>query len=641
MKVGKRAIRGQCWLVILLAVFTVVLLSSYQLVHSPPHPSQIIFSTVGDPKTFNPALVFEFPHILPFTYEGLVKENAQGELKPALAQSWEISQDGKKIVFLLRAGLKWSDGEALTADDVVFTYRDVYQNPAIPNYAIDFLRIGKNHTLPTVRKLNSRQVEFSLPEPWFPFLRVTKLEVLPAHIFRDSVNTRDRNGNPKFLSMWGTNTPLNELVVNGPYQIETYQPGERLIFRRNPHYWRKDLNGNRQPYLDRLIWKIVDNTDTALLQFRSSGLDFIQVNPDYFSLLKQEEKRGKFKIHAIGPSLGVSTLAFNLNQGTRSGKSLVDPIKSRWFNTVEFRQAVAYAIDRSKMINNVYKGLGSLQNSPLYINSPYYLSEQEGLRVYEYNLQQAKELLLNSGFRYTPKGQLLDEEGNLVRFTLLTHAGNRTLEAMGAQIKQDLSQIGMSVDLLPINSGLLSEKLNSSFDWECSLLTTLVGGAEPNDWANIWLPWGNWHVFNQQSPTGSSAIKGWKVADWEQKIGALYIQAAGEFDQAKRKAIYAETQRITQDYLPLIYLVNPLSMLAVRNHIQGVEVSPYLGTFWNVYEMNILTRQRKSQGEIQNPQGFQPYLSVLPEVPHKQMIVSQQHQRSINHRYTIKLSDIK
>ena len=80
---------------------------------------------------------------------------------------------------------------------------------------------------------------------------------------------------------------------------------------------------------------------------------------------------------------------------------------------------------------------------------------------------------------------------------------------------------------------------------------------------------------------------GREVSDWEREIGNLYIQGAQEFDEAKRKAIYAETQRISQEYLPYIYLINPIAMAAVRDRIQGVKFSALEGAFWNIYELKV------------------------------------------------------
>jgi peptide/nickel transport system substrate-binding protein len=239
------------------------------------------------------------------------------------------------------------------------------------------------------------------------------------------------------------------------------------------------------------------------------------------------------------------------------------------------------------MINNTFRGLGQTQNSPISVQSPYYLSPKEGLKVYDYNLEKAKQLLLKAGFKYNAQGQLLDAQGNRVRFTLLTNAGNKIREAMGSQIQQDLGKIGIQVDFTPLAWNTYTDKLANTLDWEASLLG-LTGGLEPNDGANVWSPEGGLHMFNQKPQAGQKPIEGWEVSPWETKIGQLYIQAARELDEAKRKEIYAETQRITQENLPFIYLVNPYALSAVRDRFSGIKFSALGGAFWNLYEIKIV-----------------------------------------------------
>lgn len=552
---------------------------------------QLVVSVGTDPKTFNYILFQESPNVFGLTFKGLTTLNGAGEVEPELAESWQISEDKQHIVFTLREGLKWSDGHPLTADDVVFTYEELVFNKQIPSDKKDYVTIGVSGALPKVRKIGDRRVEFILPEPFAPFLRTTAapddaVAILPKHVLKESVTTKDPQGKPRFMSTWGTDTDPTKIIVNGPYRIASYIPSQRVVFERNPYYWRKDAQGNQQPYIQRIVWQIVENSDTSLIQFRSGALDAVGASAASFSLLKREEKRGKFTIYNGGPAFGTTYIAFNLNKGRRNGKALVDPIKSRWFNTVAFRQAVAYAIDRQTMINNFLRGLGEPQNSPIDVQTPYYLSPKEGLKVYDYNPQKSKELLLGAGFKYNDEGQLLDADGNRVRFTLLTAAGSRTGNDIGSQIKRDLSKIGIQVDFQAIAFGVLGEKLNNTLEWEC-YFGALSGGVEPNQGANVWLPNGNFHVFNQAPQSGQPPIEGREVADWEEKIGQLYIQGAREYDEAKRKAIYAQTQRISQEYLPYIYLINPLSMAAIRDRVQGVKFSALQGAFWNIYELKV------------------------------------------------------
>ncbi|MEM9808157.1 MAG: ABC transporter substrate-binding protein [Cyanobacteria bacterium P01_D01_bin.56] len=579
--------RWAYWLMGLVMVVAIASCSLDNFQTRDVQSSRLVYSILSDPKTFNYPLSSERPNIFGLTYKGLITENYEtGEVAPELAESWEFADDGLSVTFTLRENLKWSDGEPLTADDVVFTYNDIFFNESIPTQIIDILRVGDEGILPKVTKISDRKVKFEVHEPYAPLLRNTGVNIMPKHALADTITETDSEGKPLFLSTWATNTPPSEIVGNGPFKLKGFTPGERVLFETNPYYWRTDEQGNSQPYLEEIVWQVVESQDSEFVQFRSGGLDLTSVKPDNFSLLKREEDRGDFTVYNGGPSPGSLFISFNLNKGSRDGKPLVDPIKSKWFNTLEFRQAVAHAIDRPTMLNNIYQGLGVLQDSSIFPLSPYSASpEEDGIRAYNYNLETAKELLLSAGFQYDADNQLLDADGNLVRFTLLTNAGNKVREAIGSQIKQDLSKIGITVDFTPITFSALVDKLSDSLDWECHLIS-FGGGLEPNGGSNVWNPDGGLHAFNQKPLPGQDPIEGRVVADWEQEIGQLYIRGAQELDEDKRREIYVEAQRIVQEQLPFIYLINQYSMAAIRNKVQNVKYSP-LGALWNVYELSL------------------------------------------------------
>jgi peptide/nickel transport system substrate-binding protein len=557
--------------------------------------SQLVISTLTDPKTFNYANNQTFPSIFLFAYDGLTHENGvTGEVEPALAESWEISPDKKRIVFTLRQGLKWSDGQPLTAEDVVFTYRDIVFNPDIPTEVKDSLRIGLEGKFPTVRQVSDLQVEFSLPEPFAPFLRATAapdgVMILPRHALADSLKTKGSDGNLKFISTWGTDTPPRQIIVNGPYLLDSYTPGQRLVFRRNPYYWRKDRQGSSLPYIDRIIWQFIENTDTQLLRFRSGDLDVMgdarPLRPEYYSLLKREEGRGNFRVYNGGPWSGMLYMAFNQNKARdKNGQPIVDPVKLRWFTNLTFRRAVAHAIDLDRINTNIFRGLGVVQTSPISVQSPYFLKPEDGLTGISYDPQKAKELLLGAGFQYNAQDQLLDSEANRVWFTLLTNSGNKVREAIGAQIKQDLAKIGIQVYFTSINFNTLVDKLSTSRDWDAHIIG-FTGGIEPHSAANFWLSSGASHHFNLKTQPGQPPIQGWQATEWEQEIDRLYIAGAQELDDTKRKAIYGQFQRLVQEQLPILLLVNDSALMAVRNTVEGLQYSglPSWG-LWNVYEL--------------------------------------------------------
>jgi peptide/nickel transport system substrate-binding protein len=545
---------------------------------------RLIKAVWGEPKTFNVLMAQESTSTdaLIFLYEGLITiDPTTSEIKPALAESWEISKDGQTITYTLKENLKWSDGQPLTVDDVVFTFNDLILNEEIPTDARDILRIGEAGNLPTVRKLDGRRVEFKIPEPFAPFLRVTGIGILPKHILAETVTKKDSEGKPLFLSTWGTDTDPAKVICNGPYTIKRFIPGERLVFERNPYYWNKGASG-QQPYIQEMIWPVVNSQDAEFVRFRSGEVDLMDVTPDNFALIKQSQQQGNYTVYNGGPTTTRLFITFNLNKGSIDGKPVVNPIKSAWFNTLEFRQAVAYAIDRETMLNNIFKGLGEMQNSQIAPQSPYYA--ESDLPVYDYNLEKAKALLKSAGF--VEKGnQLFDKDGNRVRFTLQTNVGNKIREFAGAQIKQNLAQLGITVDFQPMDFNKLVENLDSSLAWDAIVLG-FGAGVEPNSSANLWNVSGGLHFFNQQ-PVGQPPLPGREVYDWEKKISDLYVKAAQELDEGKRKALYVQTQKLVQENLPFIHLVGQYSMSAVRNKVENVQYTALGGALWNIYELKL------------------------------------------------------
>ncbi|MCH2048186.1 MAG: ABC transporter substrate-binding protein [Trichodesmium sp. ALOHA_ZT_67] len=573
-------------------LFTVILIFFLSSCRQAPsnYQSRFVVSTPSDTSTFNYPLNQSAYSVFGYIYEGLIIENGvTGELEPALAESWEVSEDEQTIVITLKKDLKWSDGEPLTVDDVVFSYNKIYLNDKIPSSVKDILRIGKSGALPTVKKIDNLRVEFSTPEPFAPFLRYAGgLNILPAHVLKESVSTTNSEGELNYLTKWGTDTPVTEIVGNGMYRLKSYAPNQRIILEKNPFYWREDDQGNNLPYIENIVWQVIENTDNQLLNFRSGKLDTIKVAAEMFPLLKREENRGKYTIYNGGPTSTSSFICFNINQGKNAqGKPLVDPIKSRWFNNKAFRQAMAYGINREAMTNNIYRGLGAPQYSPIPVTSPFYLSPEEGLKIYNYDPEKAKKLLLSAGFKYNQNGELLDSEGNQVEFTLLSSAGRKVREQMATQINQDLAKLGIKINMQFLSFNTYVRKLTLSKDWDAYLGGFTGGSIEPHGGYNIWSVNGRLHTFNQGPQPGDEKIEGWKVNDWEQQIDDLYIQASQVFDEDKRKEFYGQAQQIIAEELPFIYMVNPLEFDAIRNRIKGINYTELSGGFWNLYELQI------------------------------------------------------
>ncbi|GAB4216318.1 MAG: ABC transporter substrate-binding protein [Synechococcales cyanobacterium] len=434
--------------------------------------------------------------------------------------------------------------------------------------------------LPQVRALDERRVEFILPEPFAPFLIQAGASLMPKHVLEESIRQTDDKGDPLFLKTWGIDTPPTQLVGAGPYTMREYVPGQRLVYDVNPYYWKAGL-----PRIGRVIVRIVDSQETSLLQFRSRETDVYAVRGSDFPLLKREEDRDQFTIYELGATLDNNFIMLNqtVARDPQTNQPFVDPRKSRWFTDRRFRQAIAYALDRQMMVNSVLRGLGEIQHSPISPSSPFHLSPQQGLPIYNYDPARARQVLQDAGYRYDSDNRLRDPDNNLVRFTLNTNAGNSLREATGSLIQANLDQIGITVDFNPIAFNTLVQKFDRR-EWDAILLSFGGGGTEPNNGSNVWRSDGRLHAWNLGSQSSNPAA-GVVVTDWEREIDQLFVAGVREQDLEKRRAYYNRFQQIVQEQLPLIGTMNPLVLTAMRNRLGGRDPRPIVGSLWNLDEL--------------------------------------------------------
>ncbi len=524
----------------------------------------LVLSTASDPKTFNPIVAKETSTtaVTGFIFDGLTMTDAVTlEVKPALAESWTVSPDGRTWRFILRDGLQWSDGEPVTADDVAFTFNRLIFNDQIPTSSRDvFLVDGKPIE---VTAENSRTVVFRLPERFAPFVRLLGQEILPRHILEQKVDAGI------FSSSWGVNENPSRIVGTGPFLLKQYRPGELIVLERNPRYWKRGPAGERLPRLDRIVLVIIADPNMAVLKFRAGELDAVHVRGQDYPILKPFEKRGNFTIYEIGPSLGCEFLVFN-----QSSKAKIDPWKRQWFSLTEFRQAVSCCLDRDAMIRNVLAGFGSPQEGPMNASCGFFFNPQT--ERYGYDPARARQLLARGGFSYGD-GVLRDRDGRQVEFTILTNSNNADRIQIASIIQDDLKRAGMKVNLLPVEFNTLVTRLTVSNDWE-AILIGLTGGIEPHNGRNVWDSRGHLHMWNLAPD---------EVTPWEREIDRLFAEGARELDEVRRKRIYDRWQEIASRELPLIYTVNATVMQAVRNRFENLRPTVYGGVFHNIEEIAV------------------------------------------------------
>ncbi|HEY9787957.1 MAG TPA: ABC transporter substrate-binding protein [Candidatus Obscuribacterales bacterium] len=530
----------------------------------------LVRSLVGDPKVFNPwtSADTQSSELAGLMFAGLVMlDPYKGDVIPDLAESFTVEKDNLTYTVRLRKGLTWSDGKPITADDVVYTWNTIIAG----GYGNSSLRdvTTVNGKCPTVTAIDPTTIKFVTPRPFAPFLRLLGMPITPKHIVKPIIDGKD--GRRAFDRLWTVNSDPSTFVVNGPFKLKKYVPAQRVEFGRNDKYAAVNRERKRLPYLAGITYLIVGDPNTNLLKFRAKEIDLTTVRPrDVVELMGVREKEN-FQLYNLGQGIGTFFVCFNMNQrkNPNSGKPYVTPYKSVWFNDLNFRQAVNHAINRDQMVANYFKGIGF----PLFTSepptSPYFNS---GLKGFKPDVDYSMSLLEKSGFKKKDDGFLYDKDGHKVEFTMIASSGSTYTEAVGNMFKNDMRKLGMKVNLQFIDFNIMGDKLNNSLDWEACLAGLRAGDPlEPNDGANVYKANGRLHWFDQRLPDSSGEIKVTDARPWEKRLDEIFNTGAETLDPAKRKALYNEYQQIIYDQAPYIYLVSPMTIVAVRNTIKNYQ----------------------------------------------------------------------
>ena len=529
----------------------------------------LTLATISDPLTLNLAIANDASStgVLGHLFEGLTRTSwLTDEVEPELAESWTRSDDGLSWTFLLRRDVRWHDGEPFTAHDVAFTFNDIIYNPDIEasaraafNFRFLDAETGAWKTeAMTVTALDDHTVRCVLPVPFAPFLRSMGTAVYPRHVLQPYVE------DGTFAEVWGIDADPAEVIGTGPFTIERYVPGERLVLRRNPDYWLSDDAGNPLPYLDAIVHVIVPDLEAELASFRAGESDVHGVLGEEYAELEALQAEGNFTIHRRGPGFGSEFLTFNLNPDA------VSAAKLSWFDNLRFRQAVAHSVDRHRIVDEVRHGLGYPQWSS--VSPAAGAFHNPDVRRHAYDIAEANRLLDELRWIDTDgDGFREDESGRAIAFTMVTNAGNTVREQIGTIIQQGLTDIGIATDYETIEFGDLVGRLTATYDWD-AVIIGFTGDPDPHGGIALWHSSEALHLWHPHQPQPAT--------DWEAEIDDLYIRAGQELDAGERVTLYHRAQAVAAENLPLIYTAQPERLSAVRNVFGNT--TPTLYGLWDI-----------------------------------------------------------
>jgi len=506
----------------------------------PDFGGTYVEGVAGNPSAINPILCQYNPidrDLVALIYNGLTQADERGVIRPDLARRWEITDDGLIYTFYLRDDVRWHDGAPFTARDVVATIRAIQDKDfqGMP-YLADMWRAV------TVEELDPYTIRFTLQEPYAPFLEHTTIGILPAHLIE---------GIPaKMLPKAQFNT---QPIGTGPFKVVEIN-ARHIILEANPMYY------HRRPYLDKIEFVFYpDYPSIFTAHQRGEVAGISRVLPEHLDMVRRDKTLNLYS----APLSGYTLVFLNLTR----------PV----FREKEVRQALLWALNRQKIVDDVLDGQGIVIYSPIMANSWAYA---QNLPRYEYDPGKAIELLESTGWVDRDGDGIREKAGMPLEFTLLTNKDNPDRIQMVHEIAKQLGEIGVHV--LPATldwQDLISNHLRTR-DYDAILYGWSFLSSDPDLYPH-------WHSTQIE---GGQNYAGYVNAE----VDKLLEEARRTIDMTERAELYRRFQEIFADDVPSLLLYQPVYSYAVDQRVRGVQIGPMIDSsdrFRTISEWYVATKR--------------------------------------------------
>ena len=492
---------------------------------TPEYGDMYVSASIGDASYLNPILARDSASgdINNLVFNGLLKYDKDLKLVVDLAEGWTVSPDGLTITFRLKKNVRWHDGLPFTSEDVKFTYEKLIDPKVQTPYSSDYLLV-KNFVV-----IDTYTVRISYKQPFAPALETWGMGIIPKHVFENG----DFNTNPANRRPVGT----------GPYKFNEWKTDEKIVLDANPDYF------DGKPYISRYVYRIIPDESVQFLELRNESVDEMGLTPDQWKAYPEFFlKYNKYRY----PAFSYTYLAFNLR----------NPV----FAEKKFRQAVAYAIDKSEIINGVLLGMGKAANGPF---PPQSWAYDTNVKDYEYNTDLARQLLSELGWKDEDGDGYLEKDGRKLAFTIMTNQGNKLRQLSAEIIQSQLKKIGIKADIRVLEWSTFVHQFIDKKNFEAVILGWSLS-RDPDQYA-IW--------NSKQTGDGQYNFISYKNPE----VDKLLDEGRRTFNMKKREAIYHDIHRILAEDLPYIFLYYPESLPVVHKRFRGPEVAP-AGIGWNFFK---------------------------------------------------------
>ena len=456
-------------------------------------------------------------------YSGLVKRDGSLRLVGDLAESWTVSRDCRNMTFQLKKNAKWHDGRPFTADDVVFTYQAMV-NPKTPTaYKEDFKAVE------SIEAVDAHTVRVRYARPYAKALQSWSTTMLPRHLLESYVTEGRLREAPQ-----NRESP----VGTGPYRFKEWRTGEKVVLTANRDYYETG------PYLSRLVYRIIPSQATIFLELKAKGID----SSSTLTALQYKRQTDYPAFRRAYQKFRYASSAY-----TYFGFNLKDPR----FADKRVRQAFAYAISKQELIEGVRLGLGREATGPYKPGTWVY---NPNVKRYPHDLERARQLLAEAGWREKNGDGLLVKDGKPFTFTLMTNQGNDERKKIAELIQASLRELGVGVDIRILEWASFIKEYVKKRRFEAIVLGWGIG-LDPDQY-EIW----------HSSKTGPDDLNHISYANPE--VDELLERGRASCFEDERKKYYDRLQEILAEDQPLVFLYFPDALPVVATRVYGVVETP-------------------------------------------------------------------
>ena len=546
----------------LLIIFLTGLVVGFLLLIEQPEPITMqpeaiqggtyIEALIGQPQRFNPVLDYYNDvdrAVDRLIYSGLLKYDDRGLPLPDLAEAWGVSADGRTYNVQLREGIKFHDGEILTAEDVVFTIELMREGgDVVPQDIQNFWSEIE------VVQLADTMLQFRLPEPFSPFTDYLSFGILPKHLL----------GHLTFDQI--KNDPFNlSPVGSGPYKFDNLIVEDGKIagvaLSINQAFYKSPA------YIEQFIFRYYPDSASAFAAYQQDIVQGIGVISD--DLLSYVLKTPDLNLYS-SRTPQFSLVFLNLAN-----------VKLEFFQDETIRKALLLGINRQKIINQILAGQAIVANSPILPGSWAYI---DGLKAYEYDPDQAAQMLKDAGYVIATEESVVRMKEDIALSFEMIYPNDGKHQAIAEAIQRDWAAIGVQVTITPVDYAIMITERLQSRSYEAALVDLNLSRFPDPDPYPFW---------DQAQATG-----GQNYSQWDNRIASEYLEQARTItDIDERSRLYRNFQVIFNEEIPSIPLYFPVYTYAVDQEIKGITIGPLFDSsdrFLTVTDWYLVSRMQNT-----------------------------------------------